>query len=56
MALSFSVIGDARDLHAIVRDDIYRIGFEAIRNDCVHLADSRILRGAVGASRDTMWR
>src|SRR5262249_55704330 len=32
MAISFSVVGDAKDIHPIVRDEIYRIGYEAIRN------------------------
>jgi signal transduction histidine kinase/streptogramin lyase len=33
---SFSVVGDAREMHPIVRDEVYRIGYEAIRNACVH--------------------
>ena len=33
---SFSVIGNARELHPVVRDEIYRIGYEAIRNACKH--------------------
>jgi signal transduction histidine kinase len=36
MAVTFSVIGDAREMHPIVRDEIYRIGYEAIRNACTH--------------------
>ena len=36
MAVTFSVIGDARAMHPIVRDEIYRIGYEAIRNACTH--------------------
>src|SRR5262249_44428763 len=32
MGISFSVVGDAQDIHPIVRDEIYRIGYEAIRN------------------------
>jgi signal transduction histidine kinase/ligand-binding sensor domain-containing protein len=33
---SFSSIGSARELHPVVRDEIYRIGYEAIRNACKH--------------------
>ena len=32
MALNFVVVGDARETHPIVRDEIYRIGYEAILN------------------------
>jgi signal transduction histidine kinase len=39
---SFSVDGDARELHPVVRDEIYRIGYEAIRNACVHSKGSRL--------------
>jgi len=33
---SFSVNGDSREMHPVVRDEIYRIGYEAIRNACTH--------------------
>jgi len=33
---SFSVNGDSREMHPVVRDEIYRIGYEAIRNACAH--------------------
>jgi signal transduction histidine kinase/ligand-binding sensor domain-containing protein len=36
MAVAMSVVGDAREMHPIVRDEVYRIGFEAIRNAQVH--------------------
>jgi signal transduction histidine kinase len=36
METSLSVAGDARDMQPIVRDEIYRVGYEAIRNACVH--------------------
>ena len=36
MAVSVSVIGDARELHPIVRDELYRIGHEAIQNAKAH--------------------
>jgi len=34
--ISFSVNGDAREIHPVARDEIYRIGYEAIRNACAH--------------------
>ena len=42
MAVSFSVAGQAREMHPIVRDEIYRIGFEAIRNAAMHSKASRL--------------
>jgi signal transduction histidine kinase/ligand-binding sensor domain-containing protein len=42
MAVTFSVVGDAREMHPIVRDEVYRIGYEAIRNACTHSAASRL--------------
>jgi ligand-binding sensor domain-containing protein/signal transduction histidine kinase len=42
MEVTFSVVGDAREMHPIVRDEIYRIGYEAIRNACTHSAASRL--------------
>jgi signal transduction histidine kinase len=39
---SLSVIGNARELHPVVRDEVYRIGCEAIRNACAHSAGSRL--------------
>jgi signal transduction histidine kinase/ligand-binding sensor domain-containing protein len=33
---SLSVVGDANEMHPIVQDEVYRIGYEAIRNACVH--------------------
>lgn len=40
--ISLSVQGDARQMHPMVRDEVYRIGYEAIRNACVHSAGDRI--------------
>jgi len=40
--VSFSVVGDAREMHPIVRDEIYRIGYEAMRNACTHSGASRL--------------
>jgi signal transduction histidine kinase len=42
MAVTFSVVGDAREMHPIVRDEVYRIGYEAIRNACTHSGASRL--------------
>ena len=42
MAVKFSVAGGSRDMHPIARDEIYRIGFEAIRNACVHASASEL--------------
>jgi len=42
MAVAFSVVGDAREMHPIVRDEIYRIGYEAIRNASMHSGGSRL--------------
>ena len=42
MAISVSVVGDARALHPIVRDELYRIGHEAIQNAKAHSHGSRL--------------
>ena len=42
MAVTFSVVGDAREMHPIVRDEIYRIGYEAIHNASTHSGASRL--------------
>ncbi|HET6975302.1 MAG TPA: two-component regulator propeller domain-containing protein [Pyrinomonadaceae bacterium] len=34
--VSFTVNGDSSELHPVVRDEVYRIGYEAIRNSCTH--------------------
>jgi len=39
---TFSVTGAQREIHPLVRDEIYRIGYEAIRNSCVHSGASRL--------------
>jgi signal transduction histidine kinase len=41
--VTFSVAGDAREMHPIVRDEIYRIGYEAIRNACAHAVASQVM-------------
>src|SRR5262249_14277828 len=40
--ISLVVTGDARELHPVLRDDIYRIGYEAIRNACMHSHADRV--------------
>jgi signal transduction histidine kinase len=40
--LLLSVKGENREMHPIVRDEVYRIGYEAIRNACVHSGGSRV--------------
>ncbi|HEV2173628.1 MAG TPA: triple tyrosine motif-containing protein, partial [Nitrospira sp.] len=42
MTLSVSVIGDARELHPMVRDELYRIGNEAIQNAKTHSHGSHL--------------
>ena len=39
---SFSVNGKALEMHPVVRDEVYRIGYEAIRNACAHSGGSRL--------------
>lgn len=42
MTVNLTVVGDAKRIHPIVNDEIYRIGYEAIRNACVHSSASRL--------------
>jgi signal transduction histidine kinase len=37
-----SVKGENCEMHPIVRDEVYRIGYEAIRNACAHSGGSRL--------------
>jgi signal transduction histidine kinase/ligand-binding sensor domain-containing protein len=39
---SFSLVGQAEEMHPIVRDEIYRICYEAIRNACAHSKATRL--------------
>jgi signal transduction histidine kinase/ligand-binding sensor domain-containing protein len=39
---SFSVTGHSKETHPVVRDEIYRIGYEAIRNACTHSNGNRL--------------
>ena len=38
----WELVGNAREMHPIVRDEMYRIGYEAIRNACTHSGASRL--------------
>ena len=40
--VAFSVVGDPTEMHPIVRDEVYRIGYEAIRNAYAHSRASRL--------------
>jgi signal transduction histidine kinase/ligand-binding sensor domain-containing protein len=42
MAVDFCVVGEAKEMHPIVRDEIYRIGYEAIRNSFMHSRGKRL--------------
>ena len=42
MVVKFSVMGGAKDMHPVVRDEVYRIGYEAIRNACLHSAATHL--------------
>src|SRR2546425_3541844 len=42
MAATCSVVGDSREMHPIVRDEVYRIGYEAILNACLHSRGRRL--------------
>jgi signal transduction histidine kinase/ligand-binding sensor domain-containing protein len=42
MEAVLSVVGEARDMHPIVRDEVYRIGYEAIRNAYLHSHAGRL--------------
>jgi signal transduction histidine kinase len=40
---SLTVTGDVREMHPVVRDEVYRIGYEAIRNAYTHSQGSRVV-------------
>ena len=40
--VSFAVVGDPRETFPIVQEEIYRIGYEAIRNACEHAQASQL--------------
>jgi signal transduction histidine kinase len=39
---SVSVAGEATDLNPVVRDEVYRVGYEAIRNACTHSRGTKL--------------
>jgi len=43
-SMEFALVleGTARKIHPIVRDEVFRIGYEAIRNACTHSGGSRL--------------
>jgi signal transduction histidine kinase/ligand-binding sensor domain-containing protein len=45
METSFSVEGGSKEMHPVVRDEIYRIGYEAIRNASAHSKASQLRVG-----------
>ena len=42
IAINVSVAGKSKEMHPIARDEVYRIGDEAIRNACLHSNGHRI--------------
>ena len=42
MEVAFSLAGDVREMHPVVRDEVYRIGYEAIRNAYMHSRARRL--------------
>jgi len=42
MKTSLSVQGETKEMHPVVRDEVYRIAYEAIRNACVHSKASEL--------------
>jgi Histidine kinase/Histidine kinase-, DNA gyrase B-, and HSP90-like ATPase len=42
MELNLSVMGASREMHPIARDEVYHIGYEAIRNACFHSKGTRL--------------
>jgi len=42
MEVSFSAVGQSKEMHPVVRDEIYRIAYEAIRNAYTHSNGTRL--------------
>ena len=55
MKVMLSVTGPAQEMHPIVRDEVYRIGYEAIRNADIHSEASQ-LEIELAYSRDLIMR
>jgi signal transduction histidine kinase len=47
---SLSITGDSREMHPVVRDEVYRITYEAIRNACRHSGGSHLEVGLTYSS------
>ncbi len=43
MQAELTVTGAVREMHPVVRDEVYRIGYEAIRNACTHSGGRRVM-------------
>lgn len=54
MQISCVTAGAPRELHAIVADEIYRIGYEAIRNACLHSGAGKLSIEVVYADEFTL--
>ena len=39
---SFTAVGNNKKMHPVVRDEVYRIAYEAIRNACIHSGGRRL--------------
>ncbi len=55
MMATCSVVGEPREMHPLVRDEVYRIGYEAILNACLHSKASRLSVG-LDYARDLLLR
>jgi signal transduction histidine kinase/ligand-binding sensor domain-containing protein len=55
MKVMLSVTGPVQEMHPIVRDEVYRIGYEAIRNADIHSGASQ-LEIELGYSQDLIMR
>ena len=53
--ISFSVQGESREMHSVAGDEIYRVGYEAIRNACAHANGSHV-NIVLECSRDLIFR
>jgi len=42
MEVFFYVTGHPKEIHPVIRDELYRVGYEAIRNACSHSRGSRL--------------
>ena len=55
METSMHLSGRTKDMHPVARDEVYRIGFEAIRNACLH-SQAKQLDVALTYARDLTLR